>query len=140
MLNDSATERIIRQSLAEPVSVILAGTAAATAANYSDMFVAKEPCRITQVTAVWRTAASGAGTLDVQKRGSGVAVGSATSILSAVLPLNTAANTPVNASLNQNANVLKAGDTLNLVGATLTALADAVITIWIEPLIPEFRN
>ena len=141
MLNDSTVERIIRQTLAEPVSVCIAGTAAATATNYPpSCFIAKESCRVVQISVVYGTAASGAGTLDVKKRPSGTAIGSSTSILSSTVALNGTADTPVNATLNTTNAVLKAGDILGLVAATTTGLADVNVTIWVETLIPALRN
>lgn len=141
MLSSADQEKILRELAPFAVSVTLASTAAATDANYpASVFTADRAYKVNGVRVVYGTAASGAGTLDVKKRASGVAIGSATSILSSVVALNSTANTPISASMNAAVAVLAAGDTLGLVASTSAGAADACVTFYLEPLSATLKN
>jgi hypothetical protein len=109
----------------------LQGASAVTAGNYNIFWIAPYGCEVVGVK-VRFSAASSSGTVDVKKAPSGTAIGSGTSVLSAVVSTAGAANTNVAGALNATVanRQLAAGDALGIVaGGTLTSLADLVVAV-----------
>jgi hypothetical protein len=98
-------------------------------------WIAPAPCRILQATERHVTVAGQAGTLTIEKAGTGVAPGSGTVVLSSAFNLESTANTPVTkAALQTGAEKMIEGDTLGLKLASggATSYALGTITILME--------
>jgi hypothetical protein len=115
------------------------GALAATAANYSYLWVADRPCVITAIRERHETAGNDAGTvtLMVKKVPSGTAIASGTDTLAAGINLKATADINQQAVLHGTlANYTFAvGDALALVTTgTLTALAGVSVTVTFRPV------
>lgn len=118
----------------------LAGTAAATAANYGKIYTAPYPVTVISMYEVHTTAGSdgGAVTLGLERLQGTEASGSGDDLLSAAMNLKSTAETPVKASLTATTALLtlQRGDRLNLVDTgTLTAVAGVSVTIVLRPVV-----
>jgi hypothetical protein len=123
------------------IPVVLAGAAAATAANYDAFWIAppiphctsgQMAYQIMSVYAAWSVACSSTGTLSLATAAAGTAISGGTGILSATIALNGAANTPVAGALSTTLATLQMspGMRLGLVaGGTLTSTSHLVVTV-----------
>ena len=117
-----------------PVSGVVGGADAATAANYGTVFVADRAYRIISISEVHRTAGSNAGavTISVEKCATGVVDDSGVDLLATALSLKATANTPQFGTLTTTKQdlIIKKGDRLVLKDAgTLTDVAHVGVTI-----------
>lgn len=119
------------------VNTALAGTAAATSANYERFWVAPAKCVVDYVVATW-SVASASGTLQLEKVPSGTAQASGTSILASTISTAGSANTNAEGTLSATAASLElaAGDALALVdGGSLANSVNLQVTVglhWIS--------
>lgn len=120
------------------VSTTLAGTAAATGANYGKFFVAPRACTVTKISEVHTTAGSdgSAVTLSVERLQGTETSGNGDDLLGATkIDLKGTAETVQSPALTGTTAslTLAAGDRLNLVDTgTLTAVAGVCVTVELE--------
>lgn len=112
----------------------LAGTAAATAANYGNLFVAARPMRLVCASEIHRTLGTdgGAVTLDIEKLAPGTAQDSGLSMIASTFDLKSTNATAVAKGPTTTAADarLNPGDAIALKDTgTLTAVADVAVTI-----------
>ena len=119
------------------VSVLLSGTAPATASQYERFWVAPAKCVVDYFTLTYSVASS-SGTVQLEKVPSGTAQGSGTNILTGTVSTSSTANTNNAGTISTTAATaeLAVGDALALVnGGTLTSLTDLHATVglhWIS--------
>lgn len=138
-LLDPLARKVLNQNVMKPVSGVVFGAEAATAANYGNFFAADRAYYVQAITEVHRTAGSdvGAVTLTVEKCASGVAPDSGVVLLSTAFSLKATANTPQFGTLTlTNADrILTRGDRLVLKDAgTLTDVADVCTTVLLQEI------
>lgn len=118
-----------------PVTSNLAGTSAATSANYSLIFTADRNCVVSSVVEVHGTKGTDASsvTLQLQKMTGTTAPGSGDNLLSAAIDLKGTINTVQYPLLVTTGKAtLAKGDRLGLkTTGTLTAVADVQVTVYI---------
>ena len=134
---DPITKRLIQSQQLVPVSFILPGTTAQTAANYGIFFQADRPFGVLSAVQVHATAAGAAATLQLEKLSGTTAPGSGTALLTSTFNLNATANTPQYGSISASAgvNALNQGDRLAVkLSGTPTASANVVVTVFLIPL------
>jgi hypothetical protein len=122
----------------QTIDFTLAGSAAATAANYTVPLgiVGTNPMVITSVV-VRYAVASTSGTLQVKKCGATVAVGSGTDVLASTIDLSATAETNYSGTLTTTAAnlIIRPGDALYLVaGGTLTSQSGLGVRIVVQNL------
>lgn len=121
------------------VNVSLPGATAATAANYSVFFVAKTPCEVIWISEAHTTAGTdgSAVELNIEKLGSGVALGSGSEVIITDFSLKATADTPLYKSgVDLQNTKLKLGDRLALKDTgTLTNVAGVCVTLYLKPLL-----
>src|SRR3990167_3346779 len=113
------------------VSVLLSGTAPATASQYERFWVAPAKCVVDYFSLSYSVASS-SGTVQLEKVPSGTAQGSGTNILSGTVSTSRTANTNNTGTISTTAGTaeLAAGDALAIVdGGTLTNLTDLCVTV-----------
>ena len=113
------------------VSVLLSGTAPATASQYERFWVAPAKCVVDYFTLTYSVASS-SGTVQLEKVPSGTAQGSGTNILTGTVSTSSTANTNNAGTISATAATaeLAVGDALALVnGGTLTSLTDLHATV-----------
>jgi len=118
------------------VSAVLAGAAAAAAANYGKFFVANKKCVVKGVKAVWTTASS-SGALQIQRLQGTETSGSGDDLLSSTIDMSGAAETVNSGTLTSTVAylVLEAGDRLMLEDSgTLTSGAGLCVTVELEQM------
>lgn len=126
--------KVLNQNFFKPISGIVQGAAAQTAANYGTFFVADRAYYVVSVSQNHRVAGTDAGavTVSVEKCTSGTAPNSGTDILATPFSLKAAINTPQfgTFSTNNEARILRKGDRLILKDAgTLTDVEDVCVTV-----------
>ena len=116
----------------------LAGSAAATAANYTvPLAITSNRPKVIIGVFVRYTTASTSGTLQVRKCGAGVAVGSGTAVLASTIDLSATAETNYSGTLSTTRSdlILAPGDALYLVaGGTLTSQAGLGVRVLTQNL------
>lgn len=131
---DPITKKSILTAVIYPISIRIQD--AATAANYGVFFTADRPYNIVSVSAVWETACSSTGTLQIERLTGTQALDSGTALLAAAIALNGTANTVKFPSLsNVSALVMSRGDRLALKDAsTLTSTVGLQVQVLVTPL------
>lgn len=132
-------KRRMNHVVIRPVSGIVFGASAATAANYGTFFVADKKYVIVGVVEEHNVAGNDAGavTLSVEKCGTGVAPGSGLDILTTAFNLRATANTPQFGALItiKSSLSLKKGDRLVLKDTgTLTNVSHVCVTVYLYEL------
>jgi len=136
---DSFSQKIIQNIIIQPVSVRLASTTAATAANYSHFFIADQGYIVLAAYEVHAIAGSDSGsvTLQIEKLTGTTAPGSGISLLATGFNLKGTANTVQFADFSGagGLNTIIRGDRLALKrSGTLTAVDDLVVTVYLQKL------
>lgn len=119
-----------------PASVILQGTAPATAGNYGTFFIAPYKCKVLSAAAVWRTAST-SGTLNIERLQGTESKGNGDDLLSSTIDMSGTAETVNSGTLTTTKATLElaAGDRLGLVnGGTLTSQADLCVFVELCPI------
>lgn len=129
----------LRKEVILPVSGIVPGTSAATAANYGTFFVSDGSYEVLAISEEHRTAGNDAGTvtISVEKCESAEAEGAGDDLLSTALSLKATAATPQFGTLvmTPGLRILKKGDRLVLKDAgTLTTVAHVCVTVILRKL------
>lgn len=113
------------------VSVLLSGTAPATASQYERFWTAPAKCVVDSFVLTY-SVASTSGTVQLEKVPSATAQGSGTNILTGTVSTSSTANTNNSGTISTTAATaeLASGDSLALVNAgTLTSLTDLQVTV-----------
>lgn len=121
-----------------PISTVLTGTTAATAANYGVFYIANSSIRLSGVSESHTTKGTDASavTLQIEKLTGTTAPDSGTVLLGTAIDLKGNINTVQTPLLVKTGDViLHAGDRLCLKDAgVLTAVAGVCVTIWLKPI------
>ena len=136
---DVLSQRIVQNTIIQPVTVFLPSTSAATAGNYTHFFIADNGYVIYAVEEVHAVAGSNgsAVTCQLEKLTGTTAPGSGISLLATAFNLKGSANTVQSGilSLTGNHNYLIRGDRLALKrSGTLTAVDSVVVTVYLQKL------
>lgn len=118
------------------VSVVLAGAAPATSANYGKFFIADRPYKVKKIQAIWGTASS-SGTLQVERLQGTEAKDAGDDLLASAISTAGTADTVNTGTLTSTTSLLTlaTGDRLGLVdGGTLTNGAALAVTVTLTPL------
>lgn len=118
------------------ITINLAGVLSQTSGYYGVFFTAYKACEVSAVVETHSVAGSSTPTLQIEKLGSGVALGSGDTILASSFSLNSTANTPIMKRGYDltNKRGLEYMDRLALkVSGTLTALEGVSVTIYLKP-------
>ena len=139
ILFDPDIRKLLKQLGVKPISGIVFGTSAATAANYGNFFTADRGYKVIEISEVHRTAGTngGAVTVSVEKCASGTAPDSGIDLLATALSLKATVNTPQfgTLTLTKRDLILKRGDRLILKDSgTLTDVADVNITVILQEI------
>jgi len=118
------------------VSTRLAGSAAATAANYNAFWTAPYKCVVLGIDAIWGTAST-SGTLNVERLQGTEAHDAGDDLLSSTIDMSGTANTVNAGTLTTTKATLELadGDRLGLVDSgTLTSQANLCVTVTLAPI------